>query len=95
MDKHGFGDREHVPVEEPQTATQQGYSWKYSLGKRISEFGERLAVSPLEQLDNAIVEGLNHIVALVDADRICWYELEGNSGALHHKYTGCVRQAPL
>jgi PAS domain S-box-containing protein len=95
VEKHGFGDRGNVPVEEPQTATRQGYSWKYSLGKRISEFGERLAVSPLEQLDAAIVEGLNHIVALVDADRICWYEVEGNSGALHHKYTGCVRQAPL
>jgi PAS domain S-box-containing protein len=65
------------------------------LGKQISEFGERLAVSPLEHLDSTIVEGLNSIIALMNGDRLCWYEVEGDSGALLQKYSGCVRNAPL
>jgi PAS domain S-box-containing protein len=95
VEKHYFDERGRVSVEERPKAAHQGYPSKYALGKRISEFGERLAVSPLEQIDKAIVEGLNHIVELVDTDRICWYEVEGSSGALQHKYTGCVRQAPM
>jgi len=65
------------------------------LGKQISEFGERLAVSPQERLDAVIVEGLKDIIKLVDADRICWYEVDENSTALLHKYTATARQAPL
>ena len=95
MEKHSFEERRHAPVQERHKVTPQRHSRQYALGKRISEFGERLAVSPLEQIDSAITEGLNRIVELVDSDRICWYEVEGNSGALHHKYTGCARQAPM
>jgi len=65
-----------------------------TLGKLISEFGERLAVSPLERVDAAIVEGLNTIIGLVDADRICWYEVAEDSGDLLHQYTACARHAP-
>jgi PAS domain S-box-containing protein len=68
---------------------------RHALGKQISEFGERLAVSPQERVDTAIVEGLNAIIELLDADRICWYEVDEKSTALLHKYTASARQAPL
>jgi len=67
---------------------------QHAFGKRVSEFAERLAVSPLERVDTAIVEGLNSIVELVDADRICWYEVEEGSAALLHRYTASARNAP-
>lgn len=67
---------------------------RHALGKRISEFGERLAVSPLENTDTTIVEGLNSIAELVDADRICWYEVDEDSAALLHKYTASAQDAP-
>ncbi len=70
-------------------------SRRHALGKRISEFGEQLAVSPLDQIDATIREGFGAIIELVEADRICWYEVEEESGALLHKYTGCNRDAPL
>ena len=65
------------------------------LGKRVFEFVERLAVSPLDSLDLTIVEGLNSIVQLVDTDRICWYEFDDASSVLLHKYTACARPATL
>jgi PAS domain S-box-containing protein len=68
---------------------------RHALGKQISEFGERLAVSPQERVDAAIVEGLKTIIKLVDADRICWYEVDERSTALLHKYTASARRAPL
>jgi PAS domain S-box-containing protein len=95
LHKHSFEERGQVPVQERHRTTPQRHSRQYALGKRISEFGERLAVSPPEQLDSAIIEGLNSIVELVETDRMCWYEVEGNSGALHHKYTASARQAPM
>lgn len=95
MHRHSFEEPGHVPVQERHRATPQRHSRLYVLGKRISEFGERLAVSPTELIDSAIIEGLNRIVELVETDRICWYEVEENSGVLQHKYTACVRQAPM
>src|SRR5271157_6126991 len=68
---------------------------RQNLGRRISQFGERLAVSPLEHVEATIVGGLNALIELVDADRICWYEVEVESAALLHKYTASVRHAPL
>ena len=67
---------------------------QHVFGKRVSEFAERLAVSPLERVDTAIDEGLNSIVELVDADRICWYEVEEGSGALLNRYTASAHNAP-
>ncbi len=67
----------------------------YALGKHISVFAERLAVSPPERVHTTISEGLKAIIELVDADRICWYEVDAESETLLHKYTGCVREAPL
>jgi len=64
------------------------------LGRQISEFGEHLAVSPLDEVDATILNGLNSIIQLVDADRICWYEVEGQSGSLLHKYTASTPDAP-
>jgi PAS domain S-box-containing protein len=75
--------------------SQHHESRRHALGKRISEFGERLAVSPQERVDTAIVEGLTAIIRLVDADRICWYEVDEKSTALLHKYTASARPAPL
>jgi len=77
----------------PQARRQEAR--RHALGKQISEFGERLAVSPLEHLDTAIVEGLKAIIELVDADRVCWYEVDEKSTALLHKYTATARHAPL
>jgi|HubBroStandDraft_6_1064221.scaffolds.fasta_scaffold04033_7 PAS domain S-box-containing protein len=77
----------------PQARRQEAR--RHALGKQISEFGERLAVSPLERVDLAIVEGLKAIIELVDADRICWYEVDEESTALLHKYTANARPAPL
>jgi PAS domain S-box-containing protein len=74
---------------------RQTESKRHVLGKHISEFGERLAVSPLERVDTSIVEGLNAIIQSVDVDRICWYEVEEQSGALLHMYTASARNAPL
>jgi PAS domain S-box-containing protein len=65
------------------------------LKRRIAEFGQRLAVSPLEQIDDVVVEGLKGIVKCVSTDRICWYELDEESAALLHTYTVCVRSAPM
>ena len=67
---------------------------QHGLGKRVSEFAERLAVSPLERVDSAIVEGLDSIIGLVGADRICWYEVEEDSATLLHRYTASTRNAP-
>ena len=67
---------------------------RHELGKRISQFGERLAASPAERIDATITGGLKNIVELLDADRLCWYEVTEDSSILLHKYTGCVRQAP-
>ena len=74
---------------------QQLESKRHALGKQISEFGEQLAVSPQELVDAAIVKGLAAIIKLVDADRICWYEVDEQSTALLHKYTASARHAPL
>jgi PAS domain S-box-containing protein len=74
--------------------TRQRRARRHALGKEISEFGERLAVSPLERVDATIVEGLNAIVGLVAGDRICWYEVEEESASLLHKYTASTRHAP-
>ncbi|MGB2667311.1 MAG: hypothetical protein WAK48_25145, partial [Candidatus Acidiferrum sp.] len=67
---------------------------QHALGKRISEFGERLAAGPLDQVDTTIIAGLNGMIELLDADRICWYEVEEDSGALLHKYTASGRPTP-
>jgi PAS domain S-box-containing protein len=67
----------------------------HALGKRISEFGERLAGSSGEVLDAAISEGLKSIVEVLNADRLCWYEVAEDSAVLLHKYTGSVREARL
>jgi len=67
---------------------------QHGLGKRVSEFAERLAVSPLERVDSAIVEGLDSIIGLLGADRICWYEVEEDSATLLHRYTASTRNAP-
>jgi len=64
-----------------------------ALGKRISEFGERLAGSSPEVLDATISEGLKSIVEVLSADRLCWYEVAEDSAVLLHKYTGTVREA--
>jgi PAS domain S-box-containing protein len=79
-------------MHQVQQQTQVG---RYALIKQISQFGERLAVSPVDHLDATITEGFRAIIKLVDADRICWYEVEEQSGVLFHKYTGCNRNAPL
>jgi len=68
---------------------------RHALSKRISEFGERLAGSSPAALDSTIAQGLTGIVELLDADRLCWYEVAQDSAVLLHKYTGNVRQAPL
>jgi PAS domain S-box-containing protein len=65
-----------------------------ALGKRIFEFVERLAVSPLDSIDASIVEGLESIVQLVETDRICWYEFDEASAVLLHKYTASARPTP-
>jgi len=57
------------------------------LGKRVSEFCERLSASPLDQVDITITDGLNHIIEAVNTDRICWYEVAEDSVTLLHKYT--------
>ena len=67
---------------------------RHALGKRISEFGERLAGSAPEALESTITQGLTSIVELLNADRLCWYEVDENSAMLRHKFTGSVRQAP-
>jgi PAS domain S-box-containing protein len=77
------------------TEERQSDAKRHALGKQISEFGERLAVSALDRIDATIVEGLKAIIELVEVDRICWYEVEEESKALGHKYTACTRQAPL
>jgi PAS domain S-box-containing protein len=77
------------------TQARQPQARRHALGKQISVFGERLAVSPLDRVDATIVEGLNTIIDLVDADRICWYEVEEESAALLHKYTAGAKHAPL
>lgn len=66
----------------------------HALSKQISQFGEHLAVSAHDRVDATIVEGLNAIIQLVDSDRICWYEVEGQSTALLHKFTACAGNAP-
>ena len=67
-----------------------------ALKKRITEFGQRLAVSPLEHIDNIVVEGLKGIVKCVGTDRICWYELDDELAALLHTYTAACRSgAPM
>lgn len=66
----------------------------YALGKRISEFGERLAASPLDQVDTTITDGLNRIIEAVNTDRICWYEVAEDSVTLLHKYTAGPPDAP-
>ena len=43
------------------------HSIRYALGKQISEFGERLAVSPLDDLDATITAGFASIIQLLDA----------------------------
>ncbi len=75
--------------------SQRHHARRHALGKQISEFGERLAVSSPEQVDSTILEGLHAIIELIDADRICWYEVDEESESLRHKYTASVRQAPL
>jgi PAS domain S-box-containing protein len=65
---------------------------RHALGKRISEFGERLAGSSPEVLDAAISEGLKSIVEVLNADRLCWYEVAEDAAVLLHKYTGSMRQ---
>ena len=67
---------------------------RQELAKRISEFGERLTASAPDSVDVTIVDGLTSIVARLDADRLCWYEVSEDSAVLLHKYTGCVREAP-
>lgn len=64
------------------------------LGKRISEFVERLAVSSLDSADHTITEGLNSLAELIETDRICWYEFDEASSVLVHKYTASSRPAP-
>jgi PAS domain S-box-containing protein len=66
----------------------------HTLGKRISEFGERLAASPLDEVDTTITEGLSHIGEAVNIDRICWYEVAEDSVTLLHKYTAGPPGAP-
>ena len=38
---------------------------------------------------------MNAIIGLLDADRICWYEVEEESAALLHKFTASAREAPV
>lgn len=75
---------------------RRGKQQAHALGHRISEFVERLAVSPLEHVDATIAEGLQGIIQLVGADRICWYEVDEGSTSLLHKYTAASRvEAPM
>lgn len=75
--------------------TREHQARRHALGKRISEFVERLAVSPPEQVDATVPDGLRSIIESIDGDRICWYEVEEGSGALVHQYTANTRPAPL
>ena len=77
------------------TPTQTRQARRDGLGKQVSQFGERLAVCALDGVDATITAGLNAIIQLVDADRICWYEVDQQSAALMHKYTASARQAPV
>ncbi|HTZ46695.1 MAG TPA: PAS domain S-box protein [Verrucomicrobiae bacterium] len=67
--------------------SRQTQTGVHVLGKRVSEFCERLAASPLHQVDITITDGLNHIIEAVNTDRICWYEVAEDSVTLLHKYT--------
>jgi PAS domain S-box-containing protein len=77
-----------------QLKSRQVATGGFALGKRISEFGERLAASPLDQVDTTITAGLHHIIKAVNTDRICWYEVAEDSVTLLHKYTAGPPDAP-
>jgi PAS domain S-box-containing protein len=66
------------------------------LKKRVAEFGQRLAISSLDHIEETVVEGLKGIVKCVDTDRICWYELDDESADLLHTYTAaCLLRVPM
>jgi len=64
-----------------------------ALGKQIGEFWEDLTVSPPELIETAIRKGLEGVGKVAGADRICWYELNEQSGELRCLFcaTGIAR----
>jgi PAS domain S-box-containing protein len=69
---------------------------KSALGKEIAEFWQDLATSPPERVEAGIQKGLERIVKVADAERICWYEFDESSCELVRLFTAAGEEhAPL
>jgi PAS domain S-box-containing protein len=76
--------------------TRQLLTRKSALGKQIAEFWQDLATSPPELVETGIQKGLERIVNVVDAERICWYEFDESSNELLRLFTAArAEDAPL
>jgi PAS domain S-box-containing protein len=69
---------------------------KNALGKQIAEFWQDLATSPPERVEAGVQKGLERIIEVADAERICWYELDEGSSELVRLFTAAKSEnAPL
>jgi len=66
-----------------------------ALGKQIAEFWEDLTVSAPGQIETAIRKGLEGIAKVADVDRICWYELNEQSGELRCLFSASSIAEPV
>jgi PAS domain S-box-containing protein len=60
---------------------------KSALGKQIAEFWQDLATSPPDRVEAGIQKGLERIIQVADAERICWYEFDEGSCELVRLFT--------
>lgn len=66
------------------------------LGKEIAEFWQDLATSSPESVEAGIQKGLQRIVKIADAERICWYEFDHTSNELVRLFTAASSEkAPI
>jgi PAS domain S-box-containing protein len=69
---------------------------KSALGKEIAEFWQDLVISSPERMEASIQRGLERIVKVADAERICWYEFDENTQELVRLFTAAgAENAPL
>ena len=69
---------------------------KSALGKQIAEFWQDLATSPPELVEAGIQKGLQGILKVAEAERICWYEFDESSAELVGLFTAArAEDAPL
>lgn len=73
--------------------SRQMLARRCALGKEISEFWQDLATSAPDSIEAGVQKGLQRIIKIADAERICWYEFDNGSNELVRLFTAASSES--